>query len=74
MIYRTETMGDFMIRESSQISKKRYRCAYCDRHINKGKKYVRTVGTFDGYFVDSKWHPGCRKEYNQYLNDRARER
>ena len=74
MIYRTSTMGDHFIRESSHASKKNYHCDYCDRVINKGKKYVRTVGTYDGYFVDAQWHPKCREDYIQYLKERARER
>ena len=74
MIYRTGTMGDHFIRESSHTSKKSYRCASCDKHISKGKKYVRTVGTYDGYFVDAQWHPKCREDYIQYLKERARER
>lgn len=73
MIYRTETIGEHMIRESAHTSKKNYRCAYCEKRIEKGKKYIRTVGTYDGYFVDSQWHSNCRKDYIQYLKERARE-
>ena len=74
MIYHTSTSGDHTIRESSHKSKKQYQCGYCDTQINKGKKYVRTVATYDGYFTDLQWHPKCREDYIQYLNERARER
>ena len=71
-IYRTKTTGDHFIRKSSHTSKRSYRCAYCDRYINTGEKYVRTIGTYEGYFVDNKWHTECHENHLQYLKDKAR--
>ena len=71
-IYRTETMGDFNISERTHKAKKNHTCAVCEKTVEKGTVYVKTVGTFDGYFVSESWHKECHDNHVGYVKDQQR--
>ncbi len=71
-IYHTDTMGDHNIAKRIHKAKKTHECCFCSKPVEKGTKYVKTVGTFDGYFVSNAWHQRCHSDHVGYVEGQRR--
>lgn len=52
-------MSFFTLRDSNPTAAKDHICIWCGEAINKGDKYFRQTGIFDGDFQSNAWHPEC---------------
>ena len=52
-------MTDF-IRQSEHVARKDHRCDFCLFTIEKGERYSKTTGVFEGDFFVWKEHLDCR--------------
>lgn len=71
-IYRTNTDTDSTISVRNHKARKNHTCVFCDKTVEKGTQYVKTVGTHEGYFFSNAWHRSCLSDHEGYVNDQQR--
>ena len=49
-------------------ARKEYKCDLCGEKIEKGQKYHRYSGKYDGELFDDKYHCVCQKIINAYCD------
>jgi hypothetical protein len=59
-------MTDFH-NETEQVARKPHRCDFCETIIEKGERYSKAIGVFEGDFFTWKEHLDCRAALLEYM-------
>lgn len=58
-----------ILRQSTPVAKKDYKCFWCGLTIPKGLKYSYEVQVFDGEFNPIRAHSCCAELFHEYVKD-----
>lgn len=59
-------MTDFY-NQTEQVARKPHRCDFCETIIEKGERYSKAIGVFEGDFFTWKEHLDCRAALLEYM-------
>jgi len=68
--YKTKTTKEVFLSERTHKAYKTGKtCAGCEKPIETGYFYTKTVGVTDGKFISTSWHPDCFKQHAEYVKE-----
>lgn len=62
-------MGFDLLSQSYPIARKEHVCEWCGEKIEKGEKYYRYTGIYDGDFQNTPLHLECQTAADKYLKE-----
>ena len=50
-------------------ARKQHRCIWCGEMVEQGNRYLREKSVYDGAFQDFAWHPECKQDQENDINN-----